>query len=113
MLRLAWSARPERIEECRPQSEDALATLPAHMRQSLICEGTTATYVLEVQRNGVVIARQRAGRGLAPRPPLYVFSELPMPAGEARIAVRFTRLESPARRGGNALHSVPSSSRRG
>ncbi len=93
VLRLAWSARPERIEECRPQSEDALATLPAHMRQSLICEGTTATYALEVQRNGVVIARQTVqGGGWRHDRPLYVFSDLPMPAGEASIAVRFVRV---------------------
>ena len=44
LLRLAWSARPERIERCRQQSEEELARLPAHMRQPVSCEGVNAQY---------------------------------------------------------------------
>lgn len=93
-LRLAWRARPDRIEECRPQSEEVLARLPPHMRQAVICEGVSATYVLEVRRDGALIAeRVVAGGGLRRDRPLYVFQEIPMPDGEASVSVRFTRRE--------------------
>ena len=35
ILRLAWTARPERIEDCRQQSDEELSKLPAHMRLAL------------------------------------------------------------------------------
>lgn len=94
VLRLAWTARPERVEDCRPQSDEVLAKLPAHMRQFLICEGTTATYRLEVRREGTVIAEQIArGGGLHHDRPLYVFRDIPLPAGETAISVRFVRID--------------------
>lgn len=95
VLRLAWSARPERMEDCRPQSEDALAKRPPHMRQALVCEGTTAAYRLEVRREGTVITEQIVrGGGLRHDRPLYVFRDILLPAGEAAISVRFVRLDS-------------------
>jgi hypothetical protein len=93
VLRLTWSARPERVEDCRPQSEEALAKLPPHMRQALICEGTTATYQLEVRRDGTVIDQQIVrGGGMRHDRPLYVSRDIPVPAGDAAISVRLTRL---------------------
>lgn len=95
LLRLAWSARPERIETCRQQSDEELARLPQHMRQAVVCEGTTAAYRLEVRYNGAVIGeRVVRGGGLRQDRRLYVFEEFPLPAGEAVIAVRFERLDS-------------------
>lgn len=95
VLRLAWSARPERVEDCRLQSEEALATLPPHMRQALICEGTTATYHLQVHRNSTVIdERIVRGGGMRQDRPLYVFRELRLPAGEADISVRMVRMDT-------------------
>ena len=95
VLRLAWTARPERVEDCRLQSEEALAKLPPHMRQALICEGTTASYRLEVRREGTVIVDQIVhGGGLRHDRPLYVFRDIPLPAGEAAITVRFVRIDS-------------------
>jgi len=94
VLRLAWTARPERVEDCRPQSEEALAKLPPHMRQALICEGTTASYRLEVRREGSVIVDQIVrGGGLRHDRSLYVFRDIPMPPGEADISVRFARID--------------------
>jgi len=94
VLRLSWRARAERIESCRPQSEEALEKLPAHMRQALICDGTTASYRLEVRRAGILVADQTVrGGGLRHDRPLYVFREIPMPAGDASITVRFSRVE--------------------
>jgi hypothetical protein len=95
VLRLAWSARPERVEICREQTAEELARLPAHMRQPLVCEGTTASYRLEVRYNGDLIAEQIVrGGGLRRDRRLYVFRELPVPAGQADIAVRMDRIEA-------------------
>lgn len=95
ILRLAWSARPERIEQCRQQSADELARLPPHMRQPLVCEGVAAPYRLTVRRDGVVLADQVVrGGGLRQDRRLYVFHEIALPAGESAIEVRFDRLGS-------------------
>ena len=95
VLRLAWTARPERVENCRLQTDEELAKLPAHMRQSTVCEGTTASYRLEVRRAGTLIVEQTVrGGGLHHDRPLYVFRDSPMPAGEAAISIRFFRLET-------------------
>jgi hypothetical protein len=95
VLRLAWTARPERVEDCRPQTEEELSKLPAHMRQSVICEGTTAAYRLEVQYQRQVIAEQVVrGGGLRHDRPLYVSRDIPLPSGDALISVKFVRIDS-------------------
>jgi hypothetical protein len=95
MLRLAWSARPERIERCRQRSQEELARLPAHMRQPLSCEGTTAAYRLSVRDEGrLVVERVVRGGGLRQDRRLYVFEELPLAPGDRRIEVRFDRLDA-------------------
>ena len=52
MLRLSWSARPERIEVCRALSDKELEEREEHMRQRVECDGRFATYALEVISNG-------------------------------------------------------------
>ena len=94
VLRLAWSARPERVERCREQSQEELARLPAHMRQPRICEGATAEYQLIVRdAGGVRVNRTVHGGGLRRDRRLYVFEELPLPVGPSRIDVRFARAD--------------------
>lgn len=94
VLRLAWSARPERVERCREQSQEELAKLPAHMRQPRICEGVTAEYHLTVRdASGVRVNRTVRGGGLRRDRRLYVFEELPLPVGPSRIDVRFARAD--------------------
>ncbi len=94
-LRLAWSARPERIEKCRQQSEEELARLPAHMRQAVACEGTTAEYRLQVRIDGALVAdRVVHGGGLRRDRRLYVLEEIALPAAETAVDVRFDRVES-------------------
>ena len=93
LLRLTWRARPERIEECREQTAQALENLPRHMRLPVICEGANASYQLEVRRNGVVVLETPVHPGGWRRDrPLYVFQELRVPTGDATVAVRFTRM---------------------
>ena len=96
VLRLAWMARPERVEDCRSQTEEELSKLPAHMRQAVVCEGTTASYRLEVRYQGDVIAEQVVrGGGLRHDRPLYVSRDIPLPPGDAHISVRFVRIDAP------------------
>jgi hypothetical protein len=95
VLRLAWTARPERIEECRQQSEEELAKLPAHMRQSMACIGTTATYRLEVRWNDRVVLQQSVrGGGLRHDRPLYLFHDINVAPGDAAVRVQLDRVES-------------------
>lgn len=95
ILRLAWSARPERIEDCRQRSPEELAQLPQHMRQPIVCEGTTAEYRLEVRIDGRLVAdRAVHGGGLRRDRRLYVFEEVMLPPGEAVIDVRFDRIQA-------------------
>ena len=97
VLRLAWSARPERIENCRQPSNEELARLPAHMRQPIVCEGATAEYRLTVTYGGQVVADVPVrGGGLRQDRSLYVFHEVPLDPGDAAIEVRFDRLGSDA-----------------
>jgi hypothetical protein len=93
MLRLAWTARPERVEQCETQSQEALAKLPPHMRQPQICDSVSADYVLEVRRDGVILVEEPVrGGGFRRDRALYVFREMPVAVGEATIDVRFTRV---------------------
>jgi hypothetical protein len=96
-VRLSWGARPERIERCRTLSDEELAKLSPQMRQRQECEGTTARYRLEVRRAGVAIASEEVrGGGLRHDRELYVFHEMPVPAGRAEYAVRFSRIDTVA-----------------
>jgi hypothetical protein len=97
MLRLAWSARPERIEQCRRLTDEELAALPRHMRQEVVCEGTTAEYRLQVRVDGALIADQVVrGGGLRRDRRVYVLRELAVAPGERAIDVRFERIQPEA-----------------
>ena len=96
VVRLAWSARPERIEKCRPRTEAELAQLPQHMRQTTVCEGQTAEYDLTVRRNGRVVLQQRVhGGGLRRDRRLYVLREIDVEPGTSSIEVAFDRVGAP------------------
>jgi hypothetical protein len=98
-LRVAFSARPERIEKCRTLSADELANVPQHMRQAVVCEGTTASYRLEVRRDDSLVASALLhGGGLRHDRRLYVLRELTVPSGRRTIDVRLVRTDSVAAR---------------
>jgi hypothetical protein len=102
-LRVAFSARPERIENCRTLSERELANLPAHMRQSVVCEGFVARYRLEVRRDDSLVASALVrGGGLRHDRQLYVLRELALPSGRSTIDVRLTRIDAATPRPGRA-----------
>ena len=98
-LRVAFSARPERIETCRTPSADELANLPAHMRQGVVCEGTTASYRLEVRRDDSLVTNTLLrGGGLRHDRRLYALRELIVPSGRSTIDVRLVRVDTVAAR---------------
>ena len=96
-LRVAFSARPERIETCRRPSAEEEADVPAHMRQTEICEGTTARYRLEVRRDdSLLVTALVRGGGLRHDRQLYVLRDVEIPSGRSTVDVRLTRLDSSA-----------------
>lgn len=98
VVRISLGARPERIEVCRLQSDEELAKLAPQMRQSVVCEGTTARYSLQVRRNGQLLHSQIVrGGGLRHDRLLYVSQNLAVPAGAAVFTVRLARIDTVAR----------------
>ena len=92
LLRVAWTARPQRIERCRTLSDAELAEVPAHMRQREECESTTATYRMEIRRDGMLLAAAGLhGGGLRRDRQIYVLRELALPSGPSTVEVRVTR----------------------
>jgi hypothetical protein len=84
------------------------------MRQPQICEGTTASYLLEVRRDDELVAAETVrGGGLRHDRPLYVFRELAIAPGEVEVSVRFTRIEpvTPAETAGGPAEAEPGASR--
>lgn len=95
MVRVSWSARPERIEVCERVSDEELANTPVHMRRQLKCEGTTARYRLEVDHDGVLVDSITVrGGGLRHDREVYVAREIRVTPGSGRLAVRFIRVDS-------------------
>ncbi len=95
MVRLSWSARPERIERCVRTRADELAKLPVHMRREVVCEGATARYRLEVTLgDSLADAITVRGGGLRGDREVYVLREVRLAAAPTRISVRFVRLDS-------------------
>ena len=95
MVRVAWSARPSRVEICQRVSDEALAKLPEHMRRRLVCEGTTARYQLDVAVNTVRIGLDTVrGGGLRHDRELYVLREIAVTPGPTRVSVQFVQLDS-------------------
>lgn len=93
-LRLSWRAKPERIEQCRAPSAEELAQLPEHMRQRLICEGSTASYRLQVHLDDRPLdSTVVRGGGLRHDRPLQVLREYALPTGAHRIQVELARRE--------------------
>lgn len=95
MLRVTWTARPERIERCRTATDAELAEVPEHMRQRVTCEGITARYRIEVRRDGALLAATvLQGGGLRRDRRLYYYREFAVPSGAATFEVRLARIDS-------------------
>lgn len=96
MLRLSWRARPERIETCRAPSAEELARTAEHMRQRVTCEGTTASYQLQVEVDDKPVdSRVVRGGGWRNDRPLQLLNEFRLEPGVRRLRVTFDRRETP------------------
>jgi hypothetical protein len=94
LLRLSWTARPERIEVCRAVGEKELEEREEHMRQRVECDGRFATYALTVVADGrTLVSSVVRGAGLRHDRPLYLFRETSVTPGTHHIRVTFTRRE--------------------
>lgn len=97
VLRVAFGARPERIEVCRALSADEQQALPTHMRETTSCVGTTARYHLEVRRDGAMISTaELRGGGLRSDRQLYLFREIRVPSGPSHLEVSLVRVNAAA-----------------
>ena len=95
VVRLAWSARPERVERCVTHSDEELQAVPAHMRQRVTCEGRSARYRLVVRRDGEVLADEMVhGGGVRQDRSIYLLRDFPTRPGRHRLEVMFERLDS-------------------
>jgi hypothetical protein len=93
-LRLSWSARPERIEQCRELTQEELAARGEHMRQRVECVGRFATYDLKVAIDGRRVHQSVArGAGLRNDRPIFLLREIDVPPGSHRVTVAFDRRE--------------------
>jgi hypothetical protein len=96
VLRLSWSARPERIETCRTISKEELEREEEHMRQRVECDGTFASYVLRVESDQQLVSESIVrGAGFRHDRPIYLLREWPVSSGAHRVRVSFARREQP------------------
>jgi hypothetical protein len=92
IVRLAWRARGERVEQCRRLTTEELERLPAHMRQQERCEGRILPYRLHVRVDGArALDELVQAAGARHDRPLYVYHELPLEPGTHALAVAFAR----------------------
>lgn len=92
VLRLAWRARGERVNQCRTRTADELARLPVHMRQTEVCERRLLPYRLVVRLDDREVAnREVRGAGAREDRPLFVFEDIRVAPGPHRVVVYFTR----------------------
>jgi hypothetical protein len=111
MLRLSWSARPERIETCRTLSREELEREEEHMRQRVECTGTFASYTLRVETDQQLVSESIVrGAGLRHDRPIYLLREWPVSSDAHRVRVSFTRRERPRGRDTTATAQRPSES---
>lgn len=94
LLRLSWRVRGEEIERCRRATKEELESVPAHMRQEVICEGRrVAPYRLRLAVDGRALLDQRApGSDVAGDRPMFLLRDVPLAPGAHRVAVRLERL---------------------
>jgi hypothetical protein len=96
-LRLSWTARPERIEQCRALSDEELALRPEHMRQRMECEGGFATYALTVAIDGRQVEEAvLLGGGVRNDRPIHDLRELAVAPGRHRVQLSLVRREAEA-----------------
>lgn len=94
VIRFSWRAA-ERVEECRPLTDEEQAELPAHMRQTETCERRVSPFALRIGVDGQdVVHDTLSGAGARGDRPLYVYREVGVSAGKHELAVEFGAVDS-------------------
>jgi hypothetical protein len=94
MIRLAFGVRAEQLEHCRRVSAEELAKLPPHMRQSVICEGRSASYRLRAWVDEApMVDVELTGGGLQHDRPIHALREIPVTPGTRHLRVEWRRIE--------------------
>ncbi len=92
VVRLAWRAPGQRIEQCRRMTEEELQRLPVHMRREETCAQQILPYRLSVfLDDSLVLALTIRAAGAHRDRPLYVYEELTAKPGRRKLTVRFSR----------------------
>jgi hypothetical protein len=95
LIRLDWRARGERVEECRPPTEEEMAGRPSHMQPREICEGKVSPYALRVLVDGEVAVDDTIhGAGAHEDRPLYVARELAVRPGSHDVRIDFEKIDT-------------------
>lgn len=95
VVRLAWRARGEWVEECRTQTPEELAKLPIHMRREEVCEGRVVPFGLGVEIDErLALADTIHGAGARGDRPIYVFREIRIEPGTHALEVRFAPIRA-------------------
>lgn len=93
-LRLSWSVKPERIEQCRALTPEEIAARPEHMRQAMECEGKLATYDLTVTIDDSLHESSVVhGSGIRRDRPMFLLRNYRTTTGPHRVQVTLTRRE--------------------
>ncbi len=89
MLKVSFIHHGDRVEPCRPYTQEELAKLPHNMRTPMKCERERVPVAIEVELDGRTILSQVAPpSGLSRDGASAVYHRLDLPAGEHRIVVR-------------------------
>lgn len=95
LLRLSWSARPERVETCRELSDAELAARPPHMRLRTECSGRFASYLLTVRLGAETVWTDTVrGGGLRNDRPMHLVRDVSVTPGQHPLQVSLARLDS-------------------
>ena len=91
LIKLSFSRVGKPVGECRTLSPEELARLPPNMRTPTVCPRERSPVLVEVDINGVNrLRRTAAPGGLSKDGASSMYERLVVPAGEQRIAVRFS-----------------------
>lgn len=110
MIRLAFGVRAEQLEHCRQVSAEELAKLPPHMRQSVICEGRSASYRLRAWVDEApMVDVELTGGGLQHDRPIHALRDILVAPGTRHLQVEWRRIEQ----ADSAAESAPADSESG
>ena len=91
LIKVSFSRVGKPVGDCRKLSDAELAKLPPNMRAAEQCPRERSPVTIEVDVNGAnVLSRSAPPSGLSKDGASALYQRLVVPAGEQRIAVRFS-----------------------